>query len=140
VILTQKLLQSMLPLSQTVPTGSATILLAEDTAALRGILVEFLTASGYTVLEAADAKEAVNLAAQHNGPIDILLTDIVMPGLLGTELLTEIRKSRPRIRPIFMSGYSDKKFTDIDKTAVYLQKPFALTLLAQKVKSALAGK
>ena len=84
--------------------GNGTILLAEDEKEVRAVAREFLELSGYTVLKAKDGAEAVELAAKHSGVIDLLVTDMVMPGMSGRELSARLTAMRAGIRVIYMSG------------------------------------
>ncbi|OGN87874.1 MAG: hypothetical protein A2X23_08075 [Chloroflexi bacterium GWC2_73_18] len=86
-------------------TGRETILLAEDESALRVVVRQILTRHGYRVVETADGMEAAAAAVAHDGTIDLLLTDVVMPGLDGRQLAARLRSERPSLRVVFMSGY-----------------------------------
>jgi two-component system cell cycle sensor histidine kinase/response regulator CckA len=114
-------------------TPHATVLLTDDEAALRHAVAEILRQSGYTVLEAPGALDALEFAKSYSGEIEILLTDIVMPGLRGTDLAAQVRKYRPGIKVIYMSGYAEGiSETQLPDDAQYLQKPFRFaTLLSQ---------
>ena len=95
---------------------------------------------GYSVIEAASAKDALALAARHEGPLHLLLTDVVMPEMNGLDLYTRIAASHPGIRVIFMSGYSADVFprSDDGKGDVsFLQKPFSMQQLSAKVREVL---
>ena len=108
----------------------ATILLADDEAALRHAVAEILRQTGYTVFEASTAPGALELAKSHAGEIEILLTDIVMPGLRGTDLAAQVRALRPNIKVIYMSGYAEGiSETQLPDDAQYLQKPFRFAAL-----------
>jgi CheY-like chemotaxis protein len=93
-----------LPYERT-PAGE-TVLIVEDQEALREVTERIFTRSGYQVLTAASGAEAVTLAAQHDGDIHLLLTDVVMPNMLGKEVAEKIRQARPDIEVLFMSGYA----------------------------------
>ena len=84
--------------------GSETILLVEDEEAVRGLLHEVLTDSGYRVLPAASGAEALSVSRAHSGPVDLLLTDVVMPGMGGREVATLLAAERPGLRVLFASG------------------------------------
>ncbi len=117
--------------------GDETILLVEDDDAVRRIARVVLERRGYTVLEAADGENAVRLASAHGGPIDLVVTDIVMPGLGGPALLERLRDLRPDIPVLFTSGYtSDAVIRHGVETAEtpFLQKPFTAEALARKVR------
>jgi DNA-binding response OmpR family regulator len=111
-----------------------TILLAEDEALLRELGETILRQAGYNVLTAPDAKELVSLLNGYSENIDLLLTDIVMPGLSGQELAHLARERWPRIRVLYMSGYSDEELESLLRDSAFLQKPFTPSELMAKVK------
>ncbi len=122
--------------------GSETILLVEDDDGVRGLAKDTLEASGYTVMAVANGREAVEISAHYPKPIDLLLTDVVMPGLGGREVAEKVRAQRPTIKVLFMSGYTD----DIvlahgvqDGTAAFIEKPFAAPKLLGRIRKVLAG-
>jgi len=124
--------------SDSVPGGSETILLVEDEPAVRELTREILETSGYNVLEAEDPDEAVRLC-QQPGPIDLLLTDVVMPRVSGRELSLRLGGLRPGLKVLFMSGYTDDEILRrgvIEGTA-FLQKPFGPDALTRKVRELL---
>jgi two-component system cell cycle sensor histidine kinase/response regulator CckA len=126
-----------LPSPQEAPRGAATILLVEDSPDVRKLMRDILTGLGYVVLEAVDGQEALLLAGTHSEPIELLVTDLVMPGLSGLELAERLAPIRPAMRVLYVSGYGDPETVTRaleDPTVAYLQKPFALTELAYKVK------
>jgi nitrogen-specific signal transduction histidine kinase/CheY-like chemotaxis protein len=117
--------------------GTETILLVEDQDGIRDLVGEFLRKSGYRVLSAADGNEALQMAEGQKGPIDLLLTDVVMPNLGGRELALRLTEPRPQMKVLFMSGYPDHATWSselVDDSASVLQKPFALETLARKVR------
>ena len=122
--------------------GTGTILLIEDEPSLREVIADELSYGGYTVVSGETAEEAIRAAARHQGPIDLLLTDLVMPRLDGREAAARVRALRPDVRVIYMSGYS-RSNVNLDDTAIrgdaFLQKPFGLDTLLQKVREALDG-
>lgn len=123
-------------------TGMETILVAEDQPELRWMICQFLQERGYSVLEAKDGRDAVELAEQYNSAIDVVLTDIVMPFLRGPEVARRISASRPQIKVIFMSGYTEGDVgpegqNEWEGQAALLQKPFELDLLAVKIREVL---
>ena len=121
--------------------GSETILLVEDEKGVRELAREYLASSGYTVIEAEDGHTALELAAMHVGPIHLLLTDVVMPGISGRELAERVSQIRPGIKIIYMSGYTDQAVVHhgiLRNDAVLLQKPFTLMTLAGKLREMLA--
>jgi PAS domain S-box-containing protein len=120
--------------------GTETVLLVEDEDAVRTLSRIVLQASGYTVLEARDGLEAVALAQQHQGPIDLLLTDLVMPRMSGRQLADVLVQVRPRLRILFMSGYTDeilRRHGEGGAEVALLEKPFAPIALARKVREVL---
>ena len=125
----------------TLERGSETILLVEDEKGVRELAREYLTSSGYTVIEAENGHTALELAAMHVGPIHLLLTDVVMPGISGKELAERVGQVRPGIKIIYMSGYTDQAVVHhgiLENDAVLLQKPFTLLTLAGKLREILA--
>jgi PAS domain S-box-containing protein len=122
--------------------GSETILLVEDDEALRELILSSLTEAGYTVLEAGDGLEALRIARGKAGRIDLVLSDVVMPDMSGTEMAEEIGALYPNTRILFMSGYSEfggGHQQILRQGQVLLQKPFDLQNLAQKVREVLKG-
>jgi CheY-like chemotaxis protein len=121
-----------------VPGGSETILLVEDEAALREITCEYLQSRGYRVLAATTGMHALEICRVHDEPIDILLTDIIMPGIRGPELVRAALDMRPKLRVIYVSGYADRGIEDgaLGKDAVFLRKPYSLADLGHKIRTA----
>jgi two-component system, cell cycle sensor histidine kinase and response regulator CckA len=122
------------------PCGTGTILLAEDEKEVREVAREFLHLAGYTIMEAKDGAEALELAAKHAGTIDLLVTDMVMPGIGGRELATRLLAVRPGMKVIYMSGYTEYanfKNADFELHNVMLQKPFTRAVLASAVQKIL---
>jgi PAS domain S-box-containing protein len=118
------------------------ILLIEDEAALRKLLVSVLRGQGYTVLHASSGREALAVASGHSGPIHLVLSDVVMPGKGGPETVAEIQRSRPTVGVIFMSGYTDDSVVRhglTDSGRHFLQKPFTPVTLLKKVREVLKG-
>jgi CheY-like chemotaxis protein len=115
--------------------GDETILLVEDEAGIRAMTRVYLESIGYTVLEAASGPEAIRIEQQHHGPIDLLLTDIIMPEIRGDDLIFLIRKDRPQIRTLFMSGYSDARQAERDIPMI--EKPFEFPELGSQVRAVL---
>jgi signal transduction histidine kinase/ActR/RegA family two-component response regulator len=126
--------------SETRPRGNETILVAEDEQALRDAMCDYLRTLGYTVLAASDGPHALTLAAGHEGPIDLLISDVVMPRMSGRELSEALTHLRPTLRTIFMSGYTDDAVLrhGVKKIgAAFIQKPFRLGTLAHEVRTML---
>jgi len=118
--------------------GTETILLVEDQEALRELTRSLLAGSGYTVLEAEGPDKAVDIAKQHSGPIHLLLTDMVMPGMNGRELAERLAPIRPEMRAVYMSGYTRFTHTELlDFNAPLLTKPFTRDALSAKVREVL---
>jgi len=120
--------------------GHETLLVVEDEPAILKITRITLQRLGYSIIEAASAKDALSLATQHEGPLHLLLTDVVMPEMNGLDLYTRIATSHPGIRVIFMSGYSADIFSYPDDgkgDASFLQKPFSMQQLSAKVREVL---
>jgi len=117
-----------------------TVLVAEDEASLRGLMREFLETLGYTVLEAGSGAEAVGLAEQHPGPITLLMTDVVMPGMSGRALAEQVAARRPEIKVLYVSGYTDNAIVHdgvLEANMMFLQKPFTLEALERKLEEIL---
>lgn len=122
------------------PRGNETILLAEDDDRVRQLAVQILESQGYKVLWAPNGEEAVQLSNRHFGDIQLLVTDVVMPGMSGKTLSEQMRRLRPGIKIVFMSGYTaDMMGLQIIKAAQvpFLQKPFTTAQLAYKVRETL---
>jgi two-component system cell cycle sensor histidine kinase/response regulator CckA len=122
------------------PTGSETILIVEDEDAVRTLAADMLRARGYTVHATGSAEEALRLAADGDEPIDLLLTDLVMPEMNGRDLAAKILETIPDVRVLFMSGYADEAVTRngaLEAGAAYLEKPFSGRDLARMVRDAL---
>lgn len=120
-------------------TGAGRVLLVEDEDVVRSFAVRALTRQGYEVLEAADGLEALEVMEQCDGEIDIVVSDVVMPAMDGPTMLMEMRKTRPDIKIIFVSGYPNEAFQQAlgEETFAFLPKPFSLPQLAAKVKEML---
>lgn len=119
-----------------------TILLAEDDPEVRHLIGGVLAAQGYTLLEARDGSEALQLATQHKSPIHLLLADIIMPGMNGLVLAQELVQVRSNLKVLFMSGYFDSTSEDhkvMNPTDNLLQKPFNPITLTRKVREVLDG-
>ncbi len=123
-----------------VARGKETVLLVEDDDAVRALSREILTRQGYLVLVARHGLEALRLSDNYPGPIDILVTDVVMPHMGGVQVAEQIRQTRPTIKTLFVSGYPDDALGEhgvIDAGIALLQKPFLPTVLANKVRTVL---
>ena len=127
------------PASEPAVGGTETLLLVEDEPALRELVSEFLRSAGYSVLEAGNRSEALNICRNHQGPIHVLISDVVLPGGGGPELAKAALETRPDLRVIYMSGYTDRVVGSelTGENATFLQKPFSLEALARKLRSLL---
>ncbi|MFA5958485.1 response regulator [Hyphomicrobium sp.] len=121
-------------------TGTGRVLLVEDEVEVRQFAVRALKRQGYQVIEAADGLEALDLMAENEGKIDIVVSDVVMPEMDGPALFKELRKRNPSIKVIFVSGYPNEAFRESmgSDDFAFLPKPFSLPQLAAKVKEELA--
>ncbi len=120
--------------------GSETVLVTEDEESLRELIRDMLGESGYTVLEAANGTQAMEIAHQNDGKIDLLLTDVVMPGMSGPELAGQLVSLYPQMRIIYMSGYTDfaaPQSEFLEPTRPLLRKPFTQGNLVRKVREVL---
>ena len=120
--------------------GTETILIVEDDAKVRTLVQRVLESAGYTALAATDGQEAFGILEKRPGRIHLVLTDIVMPGMSGPELLSRIREEHPGCKGLYMSGYSDKALSPgrfPQSEAPHLQKPFSPGTLAQRVREVL---
>ena len=125
-----------------------TILLVNDEADVRATAREILEGQGYELLEALDAEDAVRVAATHQGPIDLLLTDVVMPGASGQDLAMLLGLQRPDLRVLYMSSFAiikgQRQFTEVenglDLGVPIILKPFTAERLTEKVQEVLATK
>ncbi|MFB3917510.1 MAG: PAS domain S-box protein [Terriglobales bacterium] len=117
--------------------GSETVLVVEDEEEVRTATREFLKSKGYTVLEAGNGAEALRICDQHDGTIDAVITDLVMPGIDGIEMTQAMASVRPGMRVLYMSGYTDGFVTGLPPGAVLLQKPFNLDTLIRKLRAVL---
>jgi DNA-binding NtrC family response regulator len=124
--------------------GTETILVVEDEAGVRELAGQFLKAHGYTVLEARDGIEALEIAARHEGTIHLILTDIIMPRMSGTELVKRLKVVRPEVKAAYMTGYAEYATSGSEAPSnqldSILQKPFSSTSLVGMIRDVLAGK
>ncbi|MBN1138541.1 MAG: GAF domain-containing protein [Anaerolineae bacterium] len=123
--------------------GTETILVVEDEAAVRELIVRVLAAHGYQVLEARDGPDALQVGEQHDGPIDLLLTDVIMPHMDGGELYERLRTPRPEMRVLYISGYTDSAIAHhgvLEPGTNLLPKPFSMEGLVHTLRSVLGGR
>lgn len=120
--------------------GTETILLVEDDVLVREATRAVLRRKGYAILEARNGSDAARVSESHEGPIHLMLTDIVMPGINGRDLAAKLRRSRPEMMVVYMSGYTDHTFDNgvIDADTAFIQKPFVPDALLRKVRNVLA--
>jgi len=107
---------------------------------IRRLVRQVLAERGYWVLEAIHGTHAIEIGEQHTVPIHLLVTDVVMPGMSGRELAEHLKLSRPDMKVLFMSGYTDKAIVhhgELDPGTAFLQKPFTPDALARKVREVL---
>ena len=114
--------------------GRETILLVEDEEPLRHLVTLILRHSGYTVLEAVDAEKALEVALDHPGPLHLLLTDVIMPGMSGRELAEEMATRHPETKVLFVSGYTEER---LEPGVQFLGKPFTPPVLLHKIRQVL---
>jgi two-component system cell cycle sensor histidine kinase/response regulator CckA len=123
-------------------TGQDTILLVEDEAPVRSFAARALTMRGYSVLEAPGGEEALEIVRNHAGTIHLVVTDVMMPGMDGPTMVRAVKRLRPEVQVIFMSGYAEEVFRRNDENASdlhFLPKPFGIKQLAAKVKDVLSS-
>ncbi len=126
----------------TAPKGPSkeTILLIDDEESVRAIVLKILRRAHYNVLEAANGEAALKVAETHPGKIDLVITDMFMPGLRGPEVAHKLAMTRPGLRVLFMSGYADQDLrTGVPPGANFLNKPFSGADLAKTVEEVLKG-
>ena len=120
--------------------GTETVLVAEDQAAVRDLMVRVLEDLGYIALAARDGADAVRIEEAHTGAIDLLLSDVIMPGLNGPDLAQRLLSRRPSLKVLYVSGFTSHLATrlgTIGGRAGFLQKPFTPDRLAAKVREVL---
>jgi PAS domain S-box-containing protein len=120
-----------------------TILIAEDESPLRAAVVDYLVEIGYVVLQGANGEEALEAASHHTGPIDVLVTDVIMPRMSGAELAKHIRSLHPELQTVYMSGHTDESIVAhgvLLPGVAFLHKPFILRSLAVKLREMLASR
>jgi CheY-like chemotaxis protein len=121
-------------------TGSETILLVEDEEAFRTLATRILRNLGYEVLESTSPEDAIQVSERHKEPIDLLLTDVVLPGMSGRKVAEHLAFLRPGMNVLYMSGYTDDALVHhgvLEAGIAFLQKPFTPSALARKVREVL---
>lgn len=122
--------------------GSETILVVEDDVMFMNMVAKICNRCGYTVIFATDGKEALHISDEYQGPIDLVLTDVVMPGMAGTELTHRLLKTRPDAKILYMSGYTDNAIVHrdiLEKGLSFIEKPFSSGSLMKKVREVLGN-
>ena len=133
-------LHGVAPAARAPAGGSETVLLVEDEESVRQLVRETLETKGYRVLEAENGQIGLATAAAHQGTIDLLITDVVMPGMSGRELAQRLVEARPHTKVLYLSGYTEDAIVSegtIEKGMAFLQKPFTLHNLSRKVREVL---
>jgi two-component system, cell cycle sensor histidine kinase and response regulator CckA len=128
------------PAARAAAGGTETILLVEDEESVRQLVRDTLESKGYKVIEAENGEGGISVAAQHAGKIDLVITDVVMPGMGGREMAEEIVKIRPETKILYLSGYAEDAILSeggIENATPFLQKPFTLQNLSRKVREVL---
>jgi CheY-like chemotaxis protein len=122
--------------------GRETVLVVEDEESVRGIVARILAEKGYRVLLAGEGKEGLRLFDEHKESIDLLVTDVVMPGMGGRELAVRLEAARPGMKVLYMSGYTDDAIDHqgvLEAGLAFIQKPFTHEALLEKVREVLGG-
>ncbi len=122
------------------PTGSETVLVCEDDRMVRHLAAHLLRDAGYTVIEAENGAQALHLAAEHGGPIHLLVTDVIMPDMNGAKLAEALTAARPEVRTLFVSGYTSNVIAHhgvLDEGVDFLEKPFSRRALLHRVRDVL---
>ena len=120
--------------------GTETVLLVEDEESVRQLVRDTLAAKGYQVLEADSGEAGLAEAARYKGTISLVITDVVMPGMSGRELVKHLAQSRPETKVLYLSGYTEDAIISdgsIESGTAFLQKPFSLQSLSRKVREVL---
>jgi CheY-like chemotaxis protein len=130
------------PAQAPIHPGDETILLVEDEPEVRSLVQRILKTQGYTVVTAANPDEAIAVAREFKGTIQVMVTDVVMPGMSGLQLAARLMPMRPNMRVLFVSGYTHDAIGHhgvLDPGTAFLQKPFTPNALARKVREVLEG-
>jgi two-component system cell cycle sensor histidine kinase/response regulator CckA len=128
------------PVARAAAGGTETVLLVEDEESVRQLVRETLISKGYQVIEAEHGEAGLKAAAKHEGRIDLVITDVVMPGMGGRELVKQLSQTRPETHVLYLSGYTEDAIVSegtIESGTAFLQKPFTLQNLSRKVREVL---
>jgi CheY-like chemotaxis protein len=120
------------------PHGAETILLVEDEPLVRSLIEKILVARGYTVLSAGSPEEGLQLSREHE--VDAVVTDVAMPSMYGPALVDELRRHRPQLRALFISGYTSDAVLELgvlETEVAFVQKPFTAEALASRLRQLL---
>jgi two-component system cell cycle sensor histidine kinase/response regulator CckA len=126
--------------SSTTPPSDETILVVDDEDKVRDVAARMLRRQGYHVLEACDGEAALSVSADHPGTIDLVCSDAVMPGMTGVQAVSSLRRDRPTLKAVFMSGYScdDLLALGLDSSRdPFIQKPFTATTFLRSIRERL---
>ena len=127
-------------LNEELPRGNETILIVEDEEEVRKLAGKILERQGYRILEASQGDDALRISERHGGPIDLILVDVIMPGMSCSELSKHLKSPHPKMKVLYMSGYTDNAIVRhgvLEKGINYIQKPFTMEGLARKVREVL---
>jgi PAS domain S-box-containing protein len=127
-------------LKEELPRGNETILIVEDEEEVRKLAGKILERQGYRILEASQGDDALRISERHGGPIDLILVDVIMPGMSCSELAKHLKSPHPKMKVLYMSGYTDNAIVRhgvLEKGVNYIQKPFTMEGLARKVREVL---
>jgi DNA-binding response OmpR family regulator len=120
--------------------GVETVLITEDESSVRNLVARILRERGYTVLEASNGQNALDIAREYTGEIHLAITDIIMPGMNGRDLGSRLETMRPDLKVLYVSGYTDNAIVHhgiLDSGVAFLQKPFTVGDLTRKVREML---
>jgi PAS domain S-box-containing protein len=134
---------AVVPLSLDLPGGSETVLLVEDEASVRGLISSVLKRLGYKVLVAANGGEAFMLTEKYTGGIDLMMTDVVMPGMNGRELAERLRQFKPEMEVLFTSGYTESVIVHnavVDERLNFIGKPYSMQGIARKIREVIEAR
>jgi CheY-like chemotaxis protein len=132
--------ETVSPVSAPAPHGTETVLVVEDDTPVRDFVTRVLSAKGYRVLSACEGVEALRLCGDCADPVDLLVTDVVMPGMGGRELASRVEAAKPGVRVLFVSGYTENAISHhgiLEAGLEFLQKPFTTDALLRKVREVL---